>query len=409
MSKHKNARIFAAVLAAGSFLCFQPSLIKAKTTSEAENQQNIQGEEELPTLQDHRNALANSNYICEIVFLGYLGEHSGKLSEDRTFLNQFLDDSGYMDAFSFVKDLPDEQIVEIENGHELYCIFPVDPNASVAVNEYLINESNGFYGETGDVLYKSETGEPILLRCNVSDIIRDSEVNIVDSQGRVLTWQFGISLNDGSVICPVTEPYAFDASYLNVSEESYAHDDDMEYQGTEGDCGDYNWAEEESESGVPIGDMLYEYNEDSMFMEMWISCEDLLNCREVVFEFEKDGYKVIACRDREFEEDLRVGCYKDGNQVWGYMTSVFSLSELNETEIFLAGLDTVPKLVIFNSYMGMYMIDPVTGVIDWKIEEPDLPLTGSLSYMIDGFGNMFLKGKYDVDVIKITMDGIVAN
>lgn len=29
--------------------------------------------------------------------------------------------------------------------------------------------------------------------------------------------------------------------------------------------------------------------------------------------------------------------------------------------------------------------------------------------MIDGFGNMFLKGKYDVDVIKITMDGIVAN
>lgn len=57
----------------------------------------------------------------------------------------------------------------------------------------------------------------------------------------------------------------------------------------------------------------------------------------------------------------------------------------------------------------LYMIDPFTGVIDWKIEEPDLPLTGSLSYMIDGFGNMFLKGKYDVDVIKITMDGRVVN
>lgn len=55
------------------------------------------------------------------------------------------------------------------------------------------------------------------------------------------------------------------------------------------------------------------------------------------------------------------------------------------------------------------MIDPFTGVIDWKIEEPDLPLTGSLSYIIDGFGNMFLKGKYDVDVIKITMDGRVVN
>ena len=406
MRKYKNAIRMLTVMVLGGLLCLVPFRINAQSSWEYECEENNLGEEALPTLQDHRNALANSTYIGEVVYLGYLEEHAGKLSRDRAFLNQFLDDSGYMEAFPFIKDLPDEQIVEIENGHELYFIFPTDPDASVAVNEYIVNETNGFYGEVGDVLYKSESGEPVLLRCNVSDVSHDSQVNIVDSQGRALSWEFGISLYDGSVLVPGQEPAIFDGSYLNATEEPFEYDGEgMEYQG---EYLDENWEEYENEPGFPLGDPLNESNDDAMFMEAWMSCEDMTECGDVVFEYEKDGYEIIACRDKNFDETLRVGCYKDGERIWCYITSVFFLPELDETEVFLAGLDTVPKIMIFNSYLGMYMIDAFTGVIDWKIEEPNLPLTGSLSYMVDGWGNMFFKGKYDVDVIKITMDGIVA-
>lgn len=396
MNKHRSILTFAAAMMAGSLIFLLPFRVHAQGPPDQELEPQPLTEEYRPSVEDHRGSLSNTDYICEVVFLGYIGEYSGKLADNREFLQQFLEESGYLPSYPFVQNLPNEQIIEIEGGHELYCIFPVDPDASVAVNEYLVNESNDFCGETGDILYKSETGVPILLRCNVSDIIRDSEVNIVDSQGRIFSWQFGISLYDGSVLCPDFAPYAFDASYLNAVDDSYDTED--------------NWTDDcNTESEFSLDDVVYDINNDSMFTETWVSYEELQNYGTKVFEFEKDGYQIIGFRDKTCEESLSVCCYKDKERIWGYMTNVFFLSELDETEVFLAGLDVTPKIVIFNSYMGMYMIDPFTGVIDWKIEEPDLPLTGSLSYMIDGFGNMFLKGKYDVDVIKITMDGRVVN
>lgn len=110
-----------------------------------------------------------------MIFLGYVDGSAN----DRGCLEQVLYDGGNMDEFPFLSDIPDERIVENEYGSELYCIFPYDQSASVAVNEYVYDGPDDYLGRTGNVLYRSEYGDPIILRCNASDIIRDTEIRII--------------------------------------------------------------------------------------------------------------------------------------------------------------------------------------------------------------------------------------
>ena len=53
--------------------------------------------------------------------------------------------------------------------------------------------------ETGQVYYRSDIGAPILLKCNFSDILPNTVVNIVDNEGNTLEWHPSISLKDGSI------------------------------------------------------------------------------------------------------------------------------------------------------------------------------------------------------------------
>ena len=50
----------------------------------------------------------------------------------------------------------------VGSGGSLFCVVPRDPNATVVVNRVRWNEAKGGY-ETLEVLYRSESGDPILL------------------------------------------------------------------------------------------------------------------------------------------------------------------------------------------------------------------------------------------------------
>lgn len=90
----------------------------------------------------------------------------------------------------------------LNGGYEVYCIVPTDPKASTAVNTWDINEDNDFLGESDQVLYRSDCGDPILLLGNLSDIMPSLDVEIVDSTGRSLSYQPSLWLYDGSLSGP---------------------------------------------------------------------------------------------------------------------------------------------------------------------------------------------------------------
>jgi hypothetical protein len=186
--------------------------MKETDTIEETGKENPHGTDDLAV---HKQMLLDTDSICGVIYLGYVDSSKGNLSENEDYLKSVLDKVECARNFDFIYHIAKERIVESDGGSELYCIYPYDENASVAVNQCVLNE-DGSKVERGEVLYKSEKGAPILLRCNVSEIYCDTEIVIVDSKGRELVWQPGMSMENGKVQVPVKEPYVYDNTNYDV-------------------------------------------------------------------------------------------------------------------------------------------------------------------------------------------------
>lgn len=90
--------------------------------------------------------------------------------------------------YTFIRQIPRERVVG--NGGALFCVVPRDPNATLAVNRIQWNPQNEDYDNL-EVLYRSETGDPILLYA-CADMgespYPDTEVIVTDSSGKTVTW-----------------------------------------------------------------------------------------------------------------------------------------------------------------------------------------------------------------------------
>lgn len=145
------------------------------------------------TIDDLRLMAAGSGDLCAAAFLGY-----------GTDLASFVEEAA---DYPFLREIPEENyVVQPDGGNEIYCIIPADQSASLAVNEWIMDESNGFYGEPGQVLYRSEEGGPVLLCINPSDVVPGTQVTIVDSLGEVLEWNPSLSFYDGTMNTPWHSP-----------------------------------------------------------------------------------------------------------------------------------------------------------------------------------------------------------
>ena len=87
----------------------------------------------------------------------------------------------------FIAEIDEEHIIG-GAGH-LYCIVPVDENATVAINRVRWNEKT-HTDEVTEVLYRSESGEPVLLFANLDGIAyeADTQVFITDNNGNTCEW-----------------------------------------------------------------------------------------------------------------------------------------------------------------------------------------------------------------------------
>ena len=147
-----------------------------------------------------RQVILDYNAMCGVILVGIFPERGeNDMIYERSFWDQALKDSGLTEDYEFLRSLPVDNIIQTPGGHELYLIIPLDENASVAVNQWIIREENGYRGETGQVLYRSDCGAPVLLCCNRRDDMPDAQVVIVDSQGRTLDWTPGLSLENGRI------------------------------------------------------------------------------------------------------------------------------------------------------------------------------------------------------------------
>ncbi len=92
---------------------------------------------------------------------------------------------GLCSNLPFLTAIPASRVLGEKYG-ELYCIVPRDENASVAVNT--LDEA----GNVTQTLYRSESGEPLLVFCNRSGTGPDTQISIVGEDGGVAVWSPGL-------------------------------------------------------------------------------------------------------------------------------------------------------------------------------------------------------------------------
>ena len=122
--------------------------------------------------------------------VAYIGDIDGKLSDLTVPLRDWINDTvpGLCAQYTFIRNIPQERVVG--DSGSLFCVVPHDPNATVAVNRVRWNEAKGGY-ETVEVLYRSESGDPILLFVSndLGSVPTDTtELLLTDSHSDTLSW-----------------------------------------------------------------------------------------------------------------------------------------------------------------------------------------------------------------------------
>ena len=122
--------------------------------------------------------------------VAYIGDIDGKLSDLTVPLGDWINDTvpGLCAEYPFIRNIPQERVVD--DSGSLFCVVPNDPNATVAVNRVRWSEAKGGY-ETVEVLYRSESGEPILLFVSndLGTVPTDTtELLLTDSHPDTLSW-----------------------------------------------------------------------------------------------------------------------------------------------------------------------------------------------------------------------------
>ena len=126
----------------------------------------------------------------ERLAVAYIGDINGSLSDLAIPLRDWINDTapGLCAQYTFVRNIPQERVVG--DSGSLFCVVPRDPNATVVVNRARWNETKGGY-ETLDVLYRSESGDPILLFVSndLGTVPTDTtELLLTDSHPDTLNW-----------------------------------------------------------------------------------------------------------------------------------------------------------------------------------------------------------------------------
>lgn len=107
--------------------------------------------------------------------------------------------SAMLRKYPFIAEIDAEHILG-GAGH-LYCIVPVDENATVAINRVEWNAATQSQ-EITEVLYRSESGEPVLLFANLDGVAYEDDTQVIITDNNGNTCQWNPSLDAMSILSP---------------------------------------------------------------------------------------------------------------------------------------------------------------------------------------------------------------
>lgn len=161
----------------------------ADTTPETEPEQDA-------SLNSLRQAMVETPQLFAVAYFGNHNNWDSDLPVD-PFEIMKAQAPQLCEDLPFLLEIPEDRIIG-ENG-DLFCIVPLDVNATVAVSKGIWDDMGGAY-IFEDSLYFSQSGEPILVFCNSGGFEPDTELYISGPSGEAFWYP---QINDNLCAVPL--------------------------------------------------------------------------------------------------------------------------------------------------------------------------------------------------------------
>ena len=151
---------------------------------------------------------ASDLVVCQVAFIGFS-------DSEIPDLNALAQEYQIFEYFPFVESYPSNCYLDYM-GYEIYLIVAQDKKAQINIYENVMNYKTG-EEYRGNLLFSVKNGEPVIIRANVSDIIPNVIVEIINSDGSEFSFSPSLSLRDGSL-----NTYGMEDEIKDVSFYTYA-------------------------------------------------------------------------------------------------------------------------------------------------------------------------------------------
>ncbi len=150
----------------------------------------------------------------------------------------------------------------------------------------------------------------------------------------------------------------------------------------------------------------FETDEESMTME------EILSSGDVILDWREYNIQVIAAHEEitdsaDLAESIHVGCYVDGDAIWGYSTAVGSLGEGSLLKAFMGGTEMDPAVMVYNGARGLTRLDLLSGREQWTLSSGRCQLGDAAVIAVADDGNMYIAGTDGPAPVAVSGDGKV--
>ena len=141
-----------------------------------------------PYLENFRQILETDDF-CAVAHLGYLDSSYYEIMSH-------VEDLGMLEEFPFL-EIPKENYLPLAGG-ELYAVIPADADSAITAYTGVMGETD-FTVKAGEKLAEFTGGEPVLLKCNVSEIMPNVVLEIT-ANGVMHTYSPSLSGENGRLV-----------------------------------------------------------------------------------------------------------------------------------------------------------------------------------------------------------------
>ena len=150
----------------------------------------------------------------------------------------------------------------------------------------------------------------------------------------------------------------------------------------------------------------------SMAISKRMTMDEVIGNGEITLKWEDYNMSVVAAREIVKEkkknwEVLRIGCFIDGNPLWGHEERVEVFSQYPMLKAFIGGVEDDWQVMVFDGGYGLSMLDLLSGKERWSVTVGNCPMGNAELVVVDDDGTIYLAGTDGTDPCAISEGGKV--